>query len=262
MRATAWRAGPGNHDHRGVLNVTFSLAARCPETGMFGIGITTSSIAVGNRCPWARAGVGAVTTQYRSDIRLGPLGLDMLESGRSAGETVQALIAQSEFPQFRQIGVVDRNGGTAFHCGCDIKGFNAGAEGPGCVSIGNVIANSDVPKAIVAGYVAAKGRSFAERLLAAVDAGLAAGGETQPIMSAALLIVDKQSWPLVDLRVDYEEHPLRALRRLWMLYEPEMDHYVTQVLRPAEVRPLAERQAATAAAERRVREMIAADAAS
>ncbi|WP_426955796.1 DUF1028 domain-containing protein [Muricoccus radiodurans] len=237
--------------------MTFSLAARCPETGMFGIAITTSSIAVGNRCPWARAGVGAVTTQYRSDIRFGPLGLDMLEKGMSAKETVAALVAQSEFPQYRQCAAVDRDGGTAFHCGADIKGHNAGAEGPGCVSIGNVIANPDVPAACVAGYVGAKG-VFAERLLAAVEAGLAAGGETQPIMSAALLIVDKERWPLVDLRVDYEERPLRALRRLWMLYEPEVDHYVTQVLRPAEVRPLAERQAATAAAEARVRAMLAA----
>ncbi|HEY8610468.1 MAG TPA: DUF1028 domain-containing protein [Roseomonas sp.] len=237
--------------------MTFSLAARCPKTGMFGIGIATSSIAVGNRCPWARAGVGAVTTQYRSDTRLGPRGLDLLEEGRSAKETVQALVAESEYPQFRQIGVVDRNGETAFHCGDDIKGFNAGAEGPGCVSVGNVIANNDVPRAIVAGYVAAGGLSFAERLLAAVDAGLAAGGETQPIMSAALLIVDKQSWPLVDLRVDYEEQPLRALRRLWMLYEPELDHYVTQVLRPNEVRPLSERRAEMERAEQRAREMMA-----
>ncbi|MEO3475422.1 DUF1028 domain-containing protein [Roseomonas sp. CAU 1739] len=238
--------------------MTFSIAARCPETGMFGIAITTSSIAVGNRCPWVRAGVGAVTSQYRSDIRLGPLGLDLLAQGRSAREAVDALVAQSEFPQFRQVGVVDRDGGTAFHCGTDIKGFNAGAEGAGCVSIGNVIASNDVPRAVVAGYEAARGLPFAERLLAGVDAGLAAGGETQPIMSAALLIADKQNWPLVDLRVDYEEQPLRALRRLWILYEPEVEHYVTQVLRPAEVRPLAERQAATAAAERRARVLLGA----
>ena len=108
----------------------------------------------------------------------------------------------------------------------------------------------------VAGYLGATG-PFAERLLAAVEAGLAAGGETQPVMSAALLIVDQQRWPLVDLRVDYEERPLRALRRLWMLYEPEVDHYVTQVLRPGEVRPLAERQAATAAAMARAQSLLA-----
>lgn len=235
--------------------MTFSIAARCPDTGMFGIAITTSSIAVGNRCPWVRAGVGAVTSQYRSDIRLGPLGLDLLARGNSARETVDALVAQSEFPQFRQVGVVDRNGGTAFHCGTDIKGFNAGAEGRGCVSIGNVIASNDVPRAVVAGYESARG-SFAERLLAGVDAGLAAGGETQPIMSAALLIADKENWPLVDLRVDHQALPLRALRRLWILYEPEVDHYVTQVLRPADVRPLLERQAAIVAAEQRAKILL------
>lgn len=80
---------------------------------------------------------------------------------------------------------------------------------------------------------------FAERLLAGVDAGLAAGGETQPVMSAALLIVDREAWPLVDLRVDYQEHPLNVLRGLWKAYEPQIEHFVIQVLRPNEVKPKA-----------------------
>jgi uncharacterized Ntn-hydrolase superfamily protein len=236
--------------------MTFSLAARCPETGMFGIGIATSSIAVGNRCPWARAGVGAVTSQHRSDIRLGPLGLDLLAQGHDAAATVRALVAQSEFPDQRQIGVVDRHGGSAFFCGPKIASINAGATGPGCVSTGNVIANPGIPQAMVDAYLATTGVHFAERLLAAVDAGLAAGGETQPIMSAALLVVHRESWPLIDLRVDFEERPLRALRRLWLLYEPQVDHFVTQVLRPDEVTPFVEREAAMARARERVAALL------
>ncbi|BBK37550.1 hypothetical protein STAQ_26280 [Allostella sp. ATCC 35155] len=219
--------------------MTFSIAARCPATGAFGIAITTSSIAVGNRCPWARAGVGAVTSQHRSDIRLGPIGLDLMARGLSAGETVRALIAASEFPDQRQVAAVDRNGEAAFFCGPRIPSLNTGHIGRGCVSTGNVIANLGVPRAIVEGYEAAQGMPFAERLLAGVDAGLAAGGETQPVMSAALLIVDREAWPLVDLRVDYQEHPLNVLRGLWKAYEPQIEHFVIQVLRPNEVKPKA-----------------------
>ncbi len=217
--------------------MTFSIAARCPATGKFGIAIATSSIAVGNRCPWARAGVGAITTQHRSDIRLGPVGLDLLAQGLSAGETVRALVAASEFPDQRQIGAVDRDGEVAFYSGPKIPSTNGGAVGRGCVSTGNVIANPDVPQAIIAGYEASQGVSFAERLLAGVDAGLAAGGETQPIMSAALLVVDRHAWPLVDLRVDFQEQPLDVLRGLWKAYEPQLEHFIIQVLRPNEVKP-------------------------
>ncbi|MGE0718001.1 MAG: DUF1028 domain-containing protein [Alphaproteobacteria bacterium] len=217
--------------------MTFSLAARCPATGQFGIAITTSSIAVGNRCPWARAGVGTIQTQHRTDIRLGPIGLDLLARGMSAGETVKALVAMSEFPDQRQLGAVDRNGNTAFYCGPKIPSLNSGAQGRGCVAVGNVIANLGVPQAMVDAFEASQGNPFAERLLAAADAGLAAGGETKPIMSAALLIVDREAWPLVDLRVDYEERPLTALRRLWNAYAPQVEHFVIQVLRPDEVRP-------------------------
>ncbi|MCX7355928.1 MAG: DUF1028 domain-containing protein [Alphaproteobacteria bacterium] len=204
--------------------MTFSLAARCPETGMFGISIATSSIAVGNRCPWARASMGAVLTQHRTDIRLGPIGLDHLSKGLSARQTVDALVAGSEFPDLRQIGVIDREG-------------NSGYEGKNCVSVGNAIANTDVPRGMVEAYEKATAEKlpFAERLLAAVDGGLAAGGETKPIMAAALLIVGTHSWPLVDLRVDWQTEPEKALRALWRQYEPQLDMFVTQVLRPHEL---------------------------
>jgi uncharacterized Ntn-hydrolase superfamily protein len=217
--------------------MTFSLIARDEATGMFGIGIATSSIAVGNRCPWARAKVGAVTSQHRSDIRLGPKGLDFLEGGLSAEETVARLIAESEFPDQRQVAAIDRDGRTAFYTGPKIPSLNAGFQGVNCVSTGNVIANLDVPKAMVRSFEDAARMPFAEKLLGAIDAGLAAGGETQPIMSAALLIVDEQDWPLVDLRVDYEPEPQVKLRELWKLYEPQLEHFVVQVLRPNDVKP-------------------------
>jgi len=217
--------------------VTFSLAALDRDTGMFGIGVASSSIAVGNRCPWARAGVGTVLTQHRTDIRMGPLGLDLLARGFAAQEVVDIMVAGSEYPAQRQFTVIDREGRTAFYNGPGIESINAAATGDACVSAGNFLANADVPQAMVDAYETTSG-AFVERLLAAVDAGVAAGGETQPAMAAALLVVDRHSWPLVDLRVDFEEHPEIGLRRLWRAYEPLVERFVTQVLRPFELKPL------------------------
>ena len=218
--------------------MTFSLIARDPETGMFGIGIATSAVAVGNRCPWVKAGVGAVTTQHRTDTRSGPIGIELLTMGCSAQETVNILAATNDFPEERQFAAVDKEGRVAFWNGPEIQCGHAGYAGNACVSTGNFIANTNVPKAMVEAYEAATDLGFAERLLAAVDAGLAAGGETKPIMSAALLIADRESWPLVDLRVDWSENPHVELRRLWDFYKPHQERFIKQVLTPGELKLL------------------------
>lgn len=215
--------------------MTFSLAARDPATGMFGIAIATSAVAVGNRCPWVRAGVGAITTQHRTDTRCGPIGIDLLSKGYSAKEVVRLLAESNEFPQERQFAAVDREGRVAFFNGPEIECINAGHVGEQCVSTGNFIANTDVPRKMVEAYEASAHMPFADRLLAAVDAGLEAGGETKPIMSAALLIADRNSWPLVDLRVDWKEEPLTELRRLWEFFEPHQERFVKQVLTPGDL---------------------------
>lgn len=213
--------------------MTFSIAARDPASGMFGIAIATSAVAVGNRCPWVKSGVGAVTTQHRTDTRCGPVGIDLLSQGLSAQEVVDALAAINEFPEERQFAAVDSHGRTAFYNGPEIECINAGFSGYQCVSTGNFIANLDVPRHMVQAYEANLEMPFAERLLIAVDAGLAAGGETKPIMSAALLITDRYSWPLVDLRIDWKEDPLNELRSLWEFYKPHQERFIKQVLTPA-----------------------------
>lgn len=212
--------------------MTFSLAARDPKTGMFGISIATTAVAVGNRCPWVSAGVGAVTCQHRTDTRSGPIGLDLLTRGFSAKETVSLLASSNDFPQERQFAAVDREGRVAFFNGSNIDNIHAGYEGHQCVSTGNLLANADVPRRVVEAYEASFDLPFAERLLAAIDAGLAAGGETKPIMAAALLIADRHSWPLVDLRIDWKEEPITELRKLWEFYKPYQEHYVNQVIAP------------------------------
>lgn len=214
------------------FDVTFSILARDPETGMFGMAMGSSGVAAGNRCPWVRAGVGGIATQHRTDTRAGPLGLDLLSKGCSAKETVRILTESNDFPGERQFAAVDRNGQVAFYSGPEITNINGGYIGDQCVATGNFIANEGVPKAMVEAYENATGLGFAERLLAAVDAGLAAGGETKAIGAASLTIAHEQTWPLVDLRVDWQDNPLTELRRLWDFYKPFQQVFVDQVIHP------------------------------
>lgn len=212
--------------------MTFSLVAKCNRTGMFGAAVTTSSIGVGCRVPYARAGIGAVCTQHRTDPRLGPQGLDLLEAGKSASETVAALTADDPTIGWRQLAVIDSNGGTAWFHGDRIKSIHAAAEGDGCCAIGNIIRNEDVPAAMVAAFEASAADPLAERLMLALEAGDAAGGEFRLLKSAALLVADEYSFPLVDLRVEFDRAPLTELRFLWEIYRPQIKDYVRRTMDP------------------------------
>ena len=215
--------------------MTFSLVGMCRRAGMFGAAVTTSSINVGARCPWARAGVGAVLTQHRTDARLGPRGLDLLEGGAAAGEVIASLTSDDPTIGWRQLAVIDRTGGTAWYHGDRIASVHAAAEGDGCCAIGNIIRSERIPAAMVEAFEAAPDEHLAERLLLAVEAGLAAGGEPKQVKSAALLVVDDQPFPLVDLRVELDRAPLAELRFLWEVYRPRMEVFVTRAVDPDSV---------------------------
>ncbi len=214
--------------------MTFSIAGRCARTGMFGVAITTSSIAVASRCPWARARIGAVATQNITDPRLGQRGLDLMASGLSASEALQRLLADAYQPEYRQVTMIDRNGGTATHTGAKTLGTNAAAAGADCVAAGNLLSNRDVPNAMVRSFVTHPDMHLAERLLLALEAGQVSGGEMGPVRSAGLLVVHEQTWPLVDLRVDWDDgNPVSTLHRLWDRFQPQMNDYVTRALDPS-----------------------------
>lgn len=213
--------------------MTFSLIGRCAETGMFGVAITTSSICVASRCPWARAGVGAVSTQNVTDPSIGPRTLDLLAKGLPAAEALRQVLAESRHTQYRQVTVIDRESRIAHHTGAKTLGTHAIATGEDCVGAGNLLSNPDVPEAMVRTFSAHPGQHLGERLLRGLEAGLAAGGEAGPVKSAGLVVVDKQIWPLVDLRVDWsEEGPIAGLRDLWERFRPQMHEYVTRALDP------------------------------
>ena len=212
--------------------MTFSLVGMCGRTGMFGAAVTTSSIGVGSRCPYARAGVGAMLTQHRTDPTLGPRGLDLLEAGRSARETVNALVDGNPTIGWRQLAVIDRTGGTAFFHGERIISIHGAARGASSCAIGNIVRNDRVPGAMVDAFEAAPDEHLAERLMRGLEAGETAGGELRQVKSAALLVVHDQSFPLVDLRVEFDRNPLAELRFLWEVYRPQVDLYVRRAVDP------------------------------
>lgn len=212
--------------------MTFSLTARCTRTGQFGVAISSSSPAVAARCAHARAGTGAVATQNVTDPRLGPQALALLAAGATAAEAVAQVMQAAPFSEYRQLLVVDRMGGSAIHSGPNALGIWAEARAENVASGGNLLANPGVPQAIVDAFTASTGH-LGDRLIAALQAGLAAGGEAGPVRSAGMLIVDAQSWPLVDLRCDWTEAcPITELATAWGVYKPQMAAYVTRALNP------------------------------
>lgn len=214
--------------------MTFSIAGRCARTGMFGVVITTSSICVGARCPHARAGVGAVASQNITDPHLGTQMLDALEQGESAASAIAHVVENRHNIEYRQLTAVDRNGHTAHFTGAKILGTHAVREASDCIAAGNLLASSGVPDAMTAGFLANQEAHLAERLLCGLEAGLAAGGEEGFTHSAALLVVDRQPFPFVDLRVDWDDAmPIARLRSLWQAYEEQMIDYLNRAIDPA-----------------------------
>jgi uncharacterized Ntn-hydrolase superfamily protein len=214
--------------------MTFSLVARCPETGMFGVAIASSSPAVAARCSYARAGVGAVASQNVTDPTLGPLALDLMEQGASAEAAIAEVKRQGSFIEYRQVLAVDRNGSTAIHSGPKSLGIWAQAHGENVASGGNLLANGEVAQTIVDGFLGSTGH-LGDRLIAAMRAGLAAGGEAGPVHSAGLKLVDKVSWPVADLRCDWtEDCPIEAVATVWGIYKPQLEAYIQRALDPRE----------------------------
>ncbi len=213
--------------------MTFSIVGFCQRTGMSGVAITTSSLCVGSRCPWVRAGAGAVTTQNVTDPTIGNEVLDLLANGVEATDAVTRVMQGRAHADYRQVAVVDLKGNTAHFTGANILGTNAVAVGHHCVAAGNLLSTTEVPHAMVRSFQAGAGKHLAERLVDALLAGIDAGGEEGPTRSAGLLVAHEQPGPLVDLGVDWDEGcPGKTRKNLWVAYEPQMADYLARALNP------------------------------
>jgi uncharacterized Ntn-hydrolase superfamily protein len=213
--------------------MTFSIVARCAESGMFGVAVSSSSPAVAARCAYARAGVGAVASQNITDPSLGMRALDLMALGAQATQAIDVLRASSPHMAFRQVMAIDSAGQSAIHSGSAVLGVWAEAQDEDVACAGNLLADPGVPRAMADAFQKSRGH-LGDRLLAAMQAAIVAGGEVGPVRSAGLQLVQKVPWPIADLRVDWTEAcPIEALSALWSRYRPQLDDYVTRALNPA-----------------------------
>lgn len=212
--------------------MTFSIVGRCAETGQLGIAISSSSIAVGARCPWLRAGVGAVASQNITLPALGPQILDALEAGLEPAAALDQALSRNGYSQYRQVALLDSQGRSALFSGSEALGLHNALASEQCVAAGNLLASPAVIAAMIDAFEHSQGL-LADRLLAAMHAAMAAGGEAGPVHSAALKVVDDLTWPLIDLRVDWaDDNPIGQLTNLWQAYRPQMQDYVIRALDP------------------------------
>jgi len=199
---------------------TFSIVAADPETGEIGVAVQSRIVGVGSIVPWAKAGVGAVATQAYANVRYGPVGLVMLDLGSTPAQAIEMLIKADPMRDRRQVGIVSAGGEAATHTGEGCQDWAGGRIGDGYAVQGNILAGEGVVAAMAEAFEKTGGE-LAERLLAALDAGQAAGGDKRGRQSAALLVV-REGWGygglndrFRDIRVDEHEDPIVELRRVY-----------------------------------------------
>ena len=205
--------------------MTWSIIARDNATGQFGIAVATRFFAVGARVPYIAAGIGAIATQALVNPYYGIDGLKLLREGREPGDVVKTLIAADSGQASRQLHVLDASGRIASHTGRDCVCWCGHVEGKGFSIAGNMLAGAAVLDDTAAAYVANEKMPFARRLIAAMRAGEAAGGDKRGKQSAALLIHDEEEWSALDLRVDDHADPLTELERLEAVSRERWVHF-------------------------------------
>ena len=203
---------------------TFSIVALDPDTGELGVAVQSKFLAVGAVVPWARAGVGAVATQAVANVSYGPRGLEMMQGGKNAQETVELLTKEDAGREHRQVGIVDGSGRAATFTGGECFDWTGGVTGEHYAAQGNILVSGETVSEMARVFEASDGL-LADRLLGALDAGQEAGGDSRGRQSAALLVVRQgggyggESDRIVDLRVDDHPEPIRELIRLRGLHE-------------------------------------------
>jgi uncharacterized Ntn-hydrolase superfamily protein len=205
--------------------MTFSLIGRCERTGMFGIAISTSEMAVGSRCIHVAPGVGAIVSQASSNPRLGHLGLNLLRAGYSAPRALDEIAASDQFVERRQLGCLDVTGLGAARTGAGNKPWAGHRVERNVVVATNAVVGAEVADSMFDAFKRGADLPLWERLLRSLEAGKAAGGQPDGETSSGLYVVDRDTYPLVDLRVDLHPTPVTELRRLADAYFPLVAYY-------------------------------------
>jgi uncharacterized Ntn-hydrolase superfamily protein len=218
--------------------VTFTIVGRCERTGQLGVGIATYSLGVGGYCPLVRTGVAALVCQAYGDPRLRTPAMRHLEVGHDPAATIELLRGLDGFFDYRQVGIVDREGRVGAWTGPKARGFAGHRIGAGYVALGNALAGEQVVEAIAQGFGDRADLDLDERLLQALEAGRDAGGQQlaggahMTERSAALIVHDRDEYPRMDLRVDLHETAVDALRTVRDAYFPYIDYYDMRIKDP------------------------------
>jgi len=204
------------------LSATFSLVARCSRTNEVGVCVATAIPAVGSVVPYAEAGVGAIATQALTNVIYGTRGLELLRSGLSPQEALEIILREDSERESRQVIMIDVHGRTAAFTGkanVDWKGHLIGED---YVVAGNMLVSAQVIQAMAEAFETSGGE-LEERLLNALEAGQKAGGDKRGKRSAAVLVMKRPEYrgirPFIDLRVEYDEDPVKELRRIFEAYK-------------------------------------------
>ncbi len=213
---------------------TFSIAGRCPRTGMLGVAVATSVPAVGSLCPYVRAGVGAVSTQSWVNPYLAVEALRLTEAGASAPEALEGALAGDDARHLRQVGVVDAQGRGVAWTGEACTGWAGHRSGPDYAIQGNMLIGEATLTAMQEAFIRSEAFHLDERLLLALEAGQAAGGDKRGKQSAALLVHDTEAYPWLDLRVDEHRHPVPELRRIHAIARLQLRPFIAGMPRRGE----------------------------
>lgn len=215
--------------------MTWSIVAHDAATGAFAVAVTTCNLAVGAACPFLRSGLGAVSTQSMSNRYLGPVVLDGLARGLTPQLALDSALAGDEGRGLRQIHVVDRFGRTAAHTGANCVGWCGSVAGDGFSVAGNMLAGEAVVAATAEVFARRGDLPLPERLMTALHAGQAEGGDRRGKQSAALVVTTTEDFPDINLRVDDHAEPLTELSRLLALWRIQAEP--SQHTRPSKANP-------------------------
>ena len=209
---------------------TFTVVGRCPREGLLGVALTSSPLSVAARCSFIEANVAAVATQAYAHPGLGPLALKLLKLGYSPEKVLQEIRSSDNFPEHRQLAIVDKNGNSAVFTGQKNLDWKGHKNGQNYVVMGNYLVGPEVVEAMEDAWLASESEILEERLVRTIEAGKAAGGELGGHLSSGLLVYGRETYARTDLRVDMHQGPagtdaVDSLRAIFNEYRPLIPYY-------------------------------------
>jgi len=217
--------------------MTFSIAARCPRTGMLGVATSSKALSAGGLVPYCRAGVGAIASQSFVNPYLGIDGLVLLEQGLPAERALERFVEGDPGRDLRQLAIIDRDGRAAAYTGGRCIPWAGHLLGAGYACLGNILVGEDVVKAMARAFEAGISEQLPERLMLALEAGQEAGGDRRGRQSAGMTVVNQEEYPWIDIRVDDHEDPIPELRRILEIYKREEVPFLNMMARRTDYIP-------------------------